>query len=354
MTLVYDPRKFDIFIGIDAHKTSFYFAIFDKNDIVCSKKIPSDPENLMNYLRKNFPKQKAICAYEAGPTGFSLHDALTSNRIPCLVVPPTSIAQKPNEKTKNDRLDATKLAKMLKNGELHSVHVPVGPYRQLRSIIKSYELYSHSRVDTKRRIKSLLLSAGLPVPDDTVKPNWTNPYLQYLKTVPCQPYIRERLDLLLKDMTYARQQILATIQQINQCLDGHPLLSRQVQHLRSIRGIGLITAACLLGRMGDPKELQNCRKLGAFTGIVPSEHSSGQKISQGSITRIGDPFLRSLLVEASWKAIKNNVPLRKFFDRIAAKHHRNFAKRKAIVAVARKLTLYIYAVLKQDRPFMAY
>ena len=354
MTQTYDPKNFDIFVGIDAHKTSFHFSVSDKENIRCSKKIPSDPENLMNYLRKHFPEQKAICAYEAGPTGFGLHDALTSNRIPCLVVPPSTIARKPNEKTKNDRLDALKLTNLLKNGELHSVHIPTGPYRQLRSIIKSYQLYTRTRANTKRRIKSLLLSAGLPVPDDEIKPNWSNPYIQYLKTVPCPSYIRERLDLLLNDLVYARQQTLATIQQIHKYTDNDSTIARQIRHLRTIDGIGLITAACVLGRVGDPKTLSNGRQLAAFTGIVPSEHSSGQKVSHGSITRLGDPFLRSLMVEAAWKSIRKNMRLQQFFRRIALRHHQKFSKQKAIVAVAHKLTLYIHAVLRQDRPFMAY
>ncbi len=354
MTQTYSPTNFKIFIGIDVSKDSFCFTVFDLYQKLATKTIPSDPMNLINYIHNHHTDQKVICAYEAGPTGFGLYDALMGTGIPCLVVPPTSVSRKPNQRIKNDRIDSVKLANLLRQGELSSVHIPVGAYRHLRHLVKSYHMYVTQRTSTKRRIKALLLFTTVPQPIDDIKHNWSNPYIQYLQTVDCPEYVRQRLDMLLADLDYARKQCLQTILNLRQFAKANPEINRQIQYLDSIDGIGFIIACCLLARIGNPAEISSCRQLGAFLGLIPCEHSSGKRTIHGNITRLGDAQLRSMLIEAAWKAIKKNVHLQKFFDRIKNRNHPQIAKRKAIVAVARKLTLFIYAVLKEQRPFMVY
>ena len=354
MTQTYSPTKFERFIGIDVSKDSFCFTVFSHEQKLATKTIPSDPMNLINYINNHHKDQSVICAYEAGPTGFGLYDALTTTNIPYLVVAPTSIAKKPNQRIKNDRVDSVKLANLLRQGELSSVHIPTGAYRQLRHLVKSYQMYITQRTSTKRCIKSLLLFTSAPQPIDDIKHNWCNPYIQYLKTVDCPDYVRQRLDMLLADLVYARKQCLQAILNLRQFANANPEINRQIQYLDSIDGIGFIIACCLLARIGNPTEISSCRQLGAFLGLIPCEHSSGKRTLQGNITRLGDAQLRSLLIEAAWKAIKKNVHLQKFFDRIRSRNNPQIAKRKAIVAVARKLTLFIYAVLKEQRPFMVH
>jgi len=353
MTNSYLPKDYDIFIGLDVDKTSFAFTVYDHNQMNRSKKIPADPQNLLNYIQNHFKDQNVICAYEAGPTGFHLYDSLTEKNVPCLLVSPPSIPKPPNQKVKNNRIDSRKLARLLKNGELKSIFVPKGTYRELRHLVKSYQLYSRSRGASKRRIKALLLSAHLPAPSQDIRQNWSNPYIQYLKELPCSLIVRQRLDLLLNDLTYARDNTLLVIKQLKSFCSQHSLLSDYIQYLKSLDGIGFVTAVCILGKIGDPQHLTNCRQLAGFCGLVPSEHSTGNRIKQGSITHLGDGYLRSLIVEAAWIAIRKNQRLKQFFDRIKQRHHPKIASRKAIVAVARKLTQLIYCVLKEQRCFVA-
>jgi hypothetical protein len=85
---------------------------------------------------------------------------------------------------------------------------------------------------------------------------------------------------------------------------------------------------------------------------VSSEHSTGDKVNRGSITRAGDSHLRNKLIQSAWVAIAKDPDLRAFYRRIFARHPKKVAARKAIVAVARKLTTRMYAVLKQQRPYV--
>jgi len=111
-------------------------------------------------------------------------------------------------------------------------------------------------------------------------------------------------------------------------------------------------AAHLVARLGDPHQISNGRQIAAFLGLVSSEHSTGDKENRGPITRAGDSRLRNKLIQSAWITIGKDPELQAFYRRIYQRHPKKVAARKAIVAVARKLTTRIYAVLKEQRPFV--
>ena len=108
----------------------------------------------------------------------------------------------------------------------------------------------------------------------------------------------------------------------------------------------------LAGCFGDPQQMTHVRQLAGFFGLAPTERSTGDRVARGHITRSGDGRLRSKLIQAAWSAIRQDPELREFYRSVYQRHPRDRAGRKAIVAVARKLTTRIYAVLKQQRPYV--
>ena len=350
--MVYVPKEFDIFIGIDVDQKSFSFTVKNHDTMNNSYKIPASPENLYQHIRNRYNTKRVICAYEVGVTGYYLHDYLTSKNIRCLMVPPPSIPKAGNDRTKNNRLDSERISQHLKNGDMKPIRVPDYDYRELRQILRSREEYVDMRKVAKQRIKSLLLFAHLdPLLKDTAQ-YWSNHYIRQVKGLPCSPAQRQRLDMLLKDLEYSRAQTAIILKELKTLSEQNADLKRNMGHLRSIPGIGFITAITVLASIGDPQQLRNPRELSAFAGLVPSEYSTGERITRGRITHLGSSVLRSLLVEASWAAIAKDARLRQFYDRIRAKHHPQVGARKAIVAVARKLTLIIYRVLKEQREYI--
>jgi len=350
----YAPQDYNIFIGLDVDKNSFSFTVKDHTTMQRSKKIPSQPEALYNYIQNNYPNQKVICAYEAGPTGLHLHDYLTDKQLPCLVVPPISIPHAPNERVKNNRIDSIKIAEELRCGKLKFIRVPPEAYRELRHLVGIREQYAQSRRAAKQRIKALLLCAYLYPSLKDIEQNWSNHYIKQLQQIDCSFAVRQRLDMLLMDLDYARKQTLLILRQLKTFCEQHPGINQYMKYLDSIPGIGFITAVTVLARIGDPQYLKNPRELAAFIGLVPREHSTGDHVFRGSITHLGCRTLRSLLVEAAWVAIRHNVQLKEFYCRIRNKHHPLVGSNKAIVAVARKLTQIIYRVLKEQRMYMAH
>lgn len=347
-------RSYDTYIGIDVDQRSYAFTIKDRNHMNKAHKIPAHAESLYKYIVTRYPIDKVICAYEVGGTGYHLHDYLAERGISCIMVSPPSMPKASNDHVKNNRLDSEKIAQHLKTGTLPSIRVPDQCYRELRHLVHSREDYVRSMVIAKQRIKSLLLFEHL---NDKIKDpckSWSSWYLQQLKVLECSTAARQRMDHLLQDLFYTRQHNLEVIGQIKGFINQNPVIKKSLGHLRSIPGIGFITAVSLLANIGDPQQLRHVSELGAFAGLVPTEHSTGERILKGSITRVGNRILRSLLIEAAWVTIRHDQRLRQFFDRIRVKHHPSIGSRKAIVAVARKLTMIVYRVLKDQRDYIAF
>jgi transposase len=351
--MLYSPNEFDVFIGIDVDQKSFAFTVKNHDTMSNSYKIPASPENLYQHIRNRYNTKRVICAYEVGVTGYHLHDYLTSKNIRCLMVPPPSVPKASNDRTKNNRLDSERISQNLKNGDMLPIRVPDYDCRELRQLLRSREEYVNMRKVAKQRIKSLLLFAHLHVLLKDTTQYWSYLHIRRLKELPCSPATRQRLDLLLKDLEYSRAQTVLILKELKKTSEQNEKLNRNIHYLRSIPGIGFITAITVLAAIGDPEQLRNPRELSAFVGLVPSEYSTGERISRGHITRLGSSILRSLLVEAAWANIAKDARLRQFYDRIRAKHHPQIGSRKAIVAVARKLTLIIYRVLKEQREYIA-
>jgi transposase len=351
---MYLPKDYDLFVGLDVDKNSFSFTIKDQHCLNISKKMPSDPEQFHHYMKKHFPQKRILYAYEAGPTGYHLHDYLTEQKEDCMVISPLSIPKAPNQKVKNNRIDSQKIVDELRADKLTSIRVPQGEYRELRHLINLRENYVYNRKATKQRIKALLLFAHLDYALKDTEQNWSNGYIQALKTLSCSPAERQRLDMLLLDLEYARKQTLLVLRQLQALVKNSPEIQQNINYLISLPGVGFIVAVTTLGRIGDPKYLKNVRELSAFLGLVPSENSTGDDVHRGSITHLGDRHLRALLIEASWSTIRKDKELDQFYHRIKKRHHPKIGARKAIVAVARKLTHRIYCVLKEQRPYIVH
>lgn len=350
----YSSRDFDTFIGIDVDKHSFSFTIREFGGKKDQQKIPANPDNFYHHIQKLRVDRKVVCAYEAGPTGFHLHDYLNGLQVPCYITSAASIPKPPNQKVKTNRLDSGKIAEYLMSGDFKPIRVPEGPYRELRHLVRVREKYAYDRRATKQRIKSLLLYTNLHMALKDVEANWSNQYLQELAQLECSFAIRHRLDRLLEDLTYVRNQTASIHRTLRSFCQEHDEIHEYMRYLQSIPGIGFIVASTVLGRLGDPALLRDQREIGAFLGLTPREHSTGDSIHRGSITHWGNKILRSLLIEAAWIAIRKDTQLRQFYYRLRSRHHDEIASRVAITAVARKLTQIIFRVLKDRRPYILY
>jgi len=344
------PRDYDIFGGLDVDKKSMAVTFTDHGTMRKSHKLPYSARQLLNYTRKHFPGQRVAFVYEAGPTGFGLHDELTAANHPCLVVSPSMVPTAAGQRVKTNRLDSIKLSEGLRGGQLRSIHVPATSYRELRHLVQLRDSQVAQLTASKCRIKSLLLYEGIAFPSANGK--WSGRVLQQLEAVPCSATVRFKLDQLIDALGFHYRSAAKVQKQIRLFCQNDPELRQCISFLTSLPGIGSITATHALARLGDWRQITNVRQIAGFLGLVSSEHSTGDKQNRGEITRIGDSRLRNKLIQCAWVAIRKDPELRAFYRRIYERQPKKVAARKAIVAVARKLTTRMYAVLKEQRPFV--
>src|SRR5438132_3627588 len=346
------PRDQDILAGLDVSKKSSSLTFTNHRGFIRSLNMPHKVEHLLNYVRKHFPDQKIAFVYEAGPTGYGLYDGLAAQAYPCLIAAPSMIPRAPGQRVKTNRLDSKALSENLRGGQLKSIHVPSPIYRQLRHLTQLRDVLVSELAGMKQRIKSLLLFEGIEFPPAPPGSQWSFLVKDKLRKLPCSGTVRFKLDQLLDSLEFNEKQVLKTTREIRRFCQNDPELSQCIKYMMSVSGIGWIVASQLLARIGDWRELRNIRQLGGFLGLVPTEHSTGERTDRGSITRTGDERLRSKMIQASWSAIRKDAELREFFRLICHRHPRREGPRVAIVAVARKLSVRISVVLMQQRPYV--
>jgi len=346
------PLEFDLFCGMDVDKKSISVTFVCHEGFLKSFKIPYDASNLITYVRKRYPDKRIAFVYEAGPTGFGLYDDLVAAGFVCLVIAPTQISHSAADRVKTNRLDSRKLAEDLRGGKVKGIHVPDRTYRDLRHLVHLREIHVRNQAATKVRIKLLLLLEGIKFPAFTPKERWSIAVLSRLQSLQAGSEIRFKLDQYLVTLQFYQDQLRTINKELARFCKETSDLWHCLKLLCTIPGIGPVVSIYVLARVGDWRYLTHSRQIAHLLGMVPVEHSTGDRIRKGAISRMGDATTRSKLVESAWMAIRKDPELMEFYQRIKARNPVQFASQKAAVAVARKLTTRIYAVLKYQRPYV--
>jgi transposase len=348
---IFNPTDYDVFAGLDVDKRSISVTFIDHEGFLKSMRMPYSVDHLVNHVRKHYGERKVVFAYEAGPTGYGLYDGLVVQQYPCLIASPSMIPKAPGQRVKTNRLDSVRLAENLRAGQLKGIHVPTTLYRELRHLTQLRDALVSEVVAMKQRIKSLLLMEGLEFPPAPAGSQWSFLVKDQLRKLPGSSVVRFKLDQLLDNLEFGEKQVLKVTREIRRFCQNDPELSQCIEYLKSVPGIGWIVASQMMARIGDWRQINNIRELPAFLGLVPTERSTGERTTRGSITHNGDPRLRSKLIQASWSAIRQDGELREFFRTVAKKHPRHLGPRVAIVAVAHKLCVRAGVVLMKQRPY---
>ena len=329
----YDYTGKTIYVGIDVHKKTYSCVSICEDQIVKRDTMPAKPEILLNYLKNTFSGATKInTAYEAGFSGFCLHRYLISEGINNLVVHPGSIEVASRDRVKTDKRDALKIATQLSVGRLRGVFVPSQEREERRSMTRLRTNMVKLRHQVGQQFKALLFTQGLIEAEDD--------------TMICQKWLSKKLteveqkgyskDFCFSINQYAEQwiQITERIKEIGSKLEIQAEEEKGLQIIyESVPGVGPIHARQLANELGNMTQFKNEKQLFSFTGLTPSEHSSGEHTRQGHITRQGNSVLRKIFIEAAWIAITKDPGLEEIFNRLSS----NRGKKRAIVGVARRL-----------------
>jgi transposase len=282
-------------VGLDVHARSIRLAAVRADELLDERTLPYDEEAVARALRR-WPG--ARCCYEAGPTGFGLQRFLVERGIDCAVVAPGLVPQRPGDRVKTDPRDARKLARLLAGGLLEPIHVPSPDYEAARDLVRAREDARLDRMRDRQRLSKFCLRHGRLLPTSS----WSVVRRKWLSEQRFE-FVAEQLtfDSYLHAVDLVDARIEALEQAIRETAEQGPWRDL-VARLRCLRGIDTLTALALVAEIGDFSRFRTAEEFMAFVGLVPSEHSTGEKRRQGSITKVGNAHVRRLLVESAWHA----------------------------------------------------
>ena len=283
------------FVGLDVHARSVVGCAIDVDTgEVIQRRFGYDLAEVVAWVASLPGVSQAT--YEAGPTGFGLFRLLESSGISCVVAAPSKLQRPVGDRVKTDARDALHLARLLKLGEITAVRVPSIQEETARDLVRSREDTRRELMSARHRMSKLLLRHGFVYSGGHA---WTQKHDRWLR----QHRVGDLAFTTAFDANYeAVLQSLARRDRLDAAITRMAADSQftpMVNRLGCLRGIAAVTGFALAVEITDWHRFTG-NTIGSFVGLVPSEHSSGQSRSQGSVTKTGNEHARRLLVEAAW------------------------------------------------------
>lgn len=358
------------FVGLDAHKESISVAM-----LLPGEQRPEQSQcpneraavrRLVRRIKRQAPDEVRFC-YEAGPCGYALQRWIEGDGAVCVVVAPSLIPRKRGDRIKTDKRDAGKLALLDRAGLLTEVVPPTPEDEAVRDLCRAREDAHEDLVRGRHRVSKLVLRRGWVWREG--KQPWSRRHRDWLRSLrfeyPSEQWMFDDYMLALEQVETRLKALQAQIAEVSQL----PRYREAVGALRCFRGIDTVTAMTLVAELHDFMRFESPRSLMAYLGLVPSEHSSGDKQHRGEITKTGNRHVRRLLIEAAWQyrhrpgtrtlikrrqgqpprviAIADRA-MHRLYRRFNRMQARGKARPKVVVAVARELTGFVWAALRPD------
>ena len=327
-----------IFIGLEDSKKTWKLCVRCDREVINETSMPAEYKVLKAYLKHKYPDCEITVMYEAGFQGFWLHDLLEGDGYTCIVTPPNKVTQAKAERVKTDKRDARRLAKNLENGDYVSCRVPDRERREDRQISRTLGQVQKDITATKNRIRRFLDFHGLN--EGLKTEGWTDKDYRALAglTLPHSLHVslHSYLQLLETQIT-----LRESLHKELRALCKKERYKASVKAKASCPGIGWLTAIRLTLEWGDMHRFKTGKHIASFTGLTSSEYSTGDTVRRGRITGQSSKYLRSWLIECAWRARKKDPVL---LAKYKAVRQNSGNKKKAIVAVARKLAVRLWAL----------
>src|SRR3954447_9993127 len=289
------------FVGMDVHAEKISVSVADADGEVRSQgEVANRLESIRKLIGKLGPKENLKVCYEAGPTGYVLYWQLTQMGVVCEVIAPSLIPTKPGDRVKTDRRDGDKLARCYRAGELTAVWVPDAAHEALRDLVRAREAAKKDQLKARHRLGKFLLRHGRR--PEGMK-GWTKQHLEWIKTH--VHFDQPALEATLLDYLHAVEHVATRIVKLEKAIDEAVQTSPReirtvIEALQALRGVAQTTAATIVSELGSLSRFQSPTQLMGYSGLVAREHSSGNRVQRGSITKTGNAHLRRVLVEAAW------------------------------------------------------
>ena len=335
----------NFYCGIDMHKKSWAITIETEDVAMRTFVQDANPETLIRHLKSNYPGANFIAGYEAGYFGFCAQRKLSDSGIDCLVINPADIPTTHKEKDqKRDPLDSRKIARALRTKSVGAIWVPPVCLEQDRQFLRTRKMLAKDLARNKNRIKSLLQMHGIQYPSVFANggSHWSRRFIKWLEEIRLTEQTgTESLQCLIRNLLFLRSELLTIsgkIRKLSQSDRYQSAYGRLIQ----IPGIGPIVSMTILTEVGDINRFHDTDHFRSYLGLIPTAHDSGEKEHQGRITNRANMKLRSLLVEATWSAIRTDPR----YLHTYRQYKQRMKENNALIRTAKKLANQIYYAIK--------
>jgi len=362
-----------LWVGMDVHKDSVTIAVFRgrESEPLRVDRVPNDERKLRRYFERLGRDGQPRACYEASGAGYVLQRALTGWGVVCELAAPSLIPRRPGEHRKTDRRDAIKIARDFRDDRLVLIHIPTEAEERVRDLVRCRETFQREILKSRHYILKFLRRRGFIYREGT---NWTVRHMRWIRQVLQPDRLAEEDRAVLAEYFALLEYKLSRRDELDRRIEELALTPRYapaVERIRCFRGFKTQSAMVLATEIGDVRRFESPCQLMAYLGLVPGEHSSGERRRMGSITKAGNARVRHVLVQAAWSARKRptvGAALRKrqagqdpdviahswkCQHRLYKLYHRLAAKKPnqvAAVAVAREMVGFLWAVLRDLDP----
>ncbi|MEW6201515.1 MAG: IS110 family transposase [bacterium] len=334
-----------VLVGVDVHTKSHVVAVKVNGEIAQRRTLVPSREQWRCFLEQ-FPGCEVHVIYESGPHGYNLHDwlmemngQLEGTAVFVHIAPPANVPVQPGKRrVKTDRRDSVRLIQAFEMGSFEDVVVPDKGLRAQRELVRTRLRLKGEEKRLKNEIHGLVKYHGIEYPDKALR-KWSEPWRRQLvanaKVVDGDVVMCVRLQLkvlgeIQKAVVVIEKKIASLYRRGSRC--------EIAQRIGGHKGIGIHGAMVIATEVADFGAFRNSDAFASYTGLVPGESSSGEVVRRGGITKEGNRRLRWIFVECAWAWVRYDREARERFYRLSCRK----GKRKAIVAMARRLAVAVY------------
>ena len=273
------------FVELDVHAETIAVAVAEgRNQVSSLGTIANRPEAVRRLVGKLGKLSEVKVCYEAGPTGYALYWQLTQLGVQCEVIAPSLVPMKASDRVKTDRRDAERLARSYQAGDLTPVWVPDAKHEALRDLVRAREATKADELRAKHRRGKYLLRYAQRTADDAKA--WSAAWWQWVRALQLAHAEQNTtlLELIL-EVDHQGQRVARFDGAIDRAVETAPAQLRAIDALQALRGVAKVTAVTLATEFGCFSRFEKATQVMSYTGMVPSEHSSGQRLAAAGSPR---------------------------------------------------------------------
>lgn len=294
MTQVAGP----IHLGLDVAKNMIAVGVLlPGQETPAVDRIFNDEASVRRLVDRFDDRSRLRVCYEAGPTGFGLHRLLRSMGVACDVVAPSLIPKAPGDRVKTDKRDARRLARLHRAGELVAIAIPNPEQEAVRDLCRARAALVADRGRARQRLGKFLLRHDRVYRDGAA---WTARHGAWLAAQRFDdPALRATYGHYRAVLSARDAEVAAVEAALARWVDTGPFAAA-THRLACYRGVAVLGGLTLASEVFDWRRFGSAVQFMGFTGLVPSEYSTGESVRRGHITKAGNGFVRTQLIESAW------------------------------------------------------